>query len=84
MSKTRVLLLFGGQSAEHEISVISARSVYAAIDASRYEVILVGISRSGQWFLDDGQQSLLGQDEVTNGRGVPVQLGTVWGHSGRS
>ncbi len=75
MSKTRVLLLFGGQSAEHEISVISARSVYAAIDASRYEVLLAGISRSGQWFLDDGQQSLLGQDEVTNGRGVPVQLG---------
>ncbi|MBT5818693.1 MAG: D-alanine--D-alanine ligase A, partial [Proteobacteria bacterium] len=54
MSKTRVLLLFGGQSAEHEISVISARSVYAAIDTSRYEVILAGISRLGQWFLDEG------------------------------
>ena len=75
MSKTRVLLLFGGQSAEHEISVISARSVYAAIDTSRYEVILAGISRLGQWFLDEGERSLLGQDEITNGSGVPVQLG---------
>ena len=75
MSKTRVLLLFGGQSAEHEISVISARSVYAAIDTSRYEMILAGISRLGQWFLDEGERSLLGQDEITNGSGVPVQLG---------
>ena len=75
MSKTRVLLLFGGQSAEHEISVLSARSVNTAIDTSRYEVILAGISRLGQWFLDEGQRSLLEQDEITNGRGVPVQLG---------
>ena len=75
MSKTRVLLLFGGQSAEHEISVLSARSVNTAIDTSRYEVILAGISRLGQWFLDEGERSLLGQDEITNGRGVPVQLG---------
>jgi len=75
MSKTRVLLVFGGQSAEHEISVISARSVYAAIDTSRYEVILTGISRSGQWFLDDGEGQLLERDEITAGNGVPVQLG---------
>ena len=75
MSKTRVLLLFGGQSAEHEISVLSARSVNTAIDTSRYEVILAGISRLGQWFLDEGQRSLLEQDEITNGSGVPVQLG---------
>ena len=47
VSKTRVLLLFGGQSAEHEVSVISARSVYAAIDRQRYEPILVGITRQG-------------------------------------
>lgn len=75
MSKTRVLLLFGGQSAEHEISVLSARSVDTAIDTSRYEVILAGISRLGQWFLDEGQRSLLEQDEITNSSGVPVQLG---------
>jgi len=75
MSKIRVLLVFGGQSAEHEISVISARSVYAAIDTSRYEVILAGISRSGQWFLDDGERQLLERDEVSAGSGVPVQLG---------
>ena len=75
MSKTRVLLLFGGQSAEHEVSVVSARSVYQAIDFDRYEVILVGISRTGQWFLEDGEASLLEQIEVSDGNGFPVQLG---------
>ena len=51
MKKLKVLLLFGGQSAEHEVSVISARSVCAAIDPNRYDVLPVGISRSGQWCL---------------------------------
>ena len=75
MSKTRVLLLFGGQSAEHEVSVVSARSVYQAIDADKYEVILAGISRKGQWFLEDGNASLLEQSVVSDDNGLPVQLG---------
>lgn len=75
MSKTRVLLLFGGQSAEHEVSVVSARSVYQAIDADKYEVILAGISRTGQWFLEDGNASLLEQSVVSDDNGLPVQLG---------
>ncbi len=53
MKKLKVLLLFGGQSAEHEVSVISARSVCAAIDPNRYDVLPVGISRSGQWCLSE-------------------------------
>ena len=75
MSKTRVLLVFGGQSAEHEVSVVSARSVYRAIDAAKYEVILAGIARTGQWFLEDGDASLLEQNVVSDGSGLPVQLG---------
>ena len=75
MSKTRVLLLFGGQSAEHEVSVVSARSVYRAIDSDQYEVILAGISRTGQWFLEDGKASLLEHSEVSNSSGSPVHLG---------
>ena len=75
MSKTRVLLVFGGQSAEHEVSVVSARSVYRAIDADRYEVVLAGISRTGQWVLEDGKAALLEQSEVSGASGRPVQLG---------
>jgi D-alanine-D-alanine ligase len=50
----RVLLLFGGRSSEHEVSCLSARSVLAAIDRDRYEVLAVGITREGRWTLTDG------------------------------
>lgn len=47
--KRRVALVFGGRSAEHEVSVISARSVLAALDPDRYEVLLIGIDKQGGW-----------------------------------
>jgi D-alanine-D-alanine ligase len=50
----RVLLLYGGRSSEHEVSCLSARSVLAAIDRDRYEVVPVGITRDGRWTLTDG------------------------------
>jgi len=51
---TRVLLLFGGRSAEHGVSCLSASSVLEAIDRDRYEVVTVGIARDGRWTLTDG------------------------------
>ena len=51
---TRVLVLFGGRSSEHEVSCLSARSVVAALDARRYLVTTVGITREGLWTLLDG------------------------------
>jgi D-alanine-D-alanine ligase len=45
----RVALVFGGRSGEHEVSVISARSVAAALDRSRFEVVPMAIDRSGLW-----------------------------------
>ncbi len=56
--KLRVGILFGGQSAEHEISILSARSVLAALDRSRFEPVLVGIDKSGTWLLQDEQRLL--------------------------
>src|SRR5687768_16235907 len=52
--KLHVLLLFGGRSAEHEVSCRSARSVLAALDPDRYSVTTVGITREGRWTLVDG------------------------------
>ena len=52
--KIRVLVLFGGRSAEHEISCLSARSVLAALDPERYLVTKVGITMQGRWTLVDG------------------------------
>lgn len=51
---TRVLVLFGGRSHEHEVSCLSARSVLAALDRERYLVTTVGITREGRWTLVDG------------------------------
>jgi len=49
--RRRVVVLFGGRSAEHEISVLSARSVVDALDPARYDVIPVGVTKLGRWRL---------------------------------
>ena len=49
MERTRVLVLFGGQSSEHQVSCLSAANVAAAIDRDRYDVVLVGITTDGRW-----------------------------------
>jgi D-alanine-D-alanine ligase len=50
MSKLNLLLLFGGESAEHEVSIRSARSVFDAFDKEKYEVRLCYIDRDGRWW----------------------------------
>ncbi|MCL6471186.1 MAG: D-alanine--D-alanine ligase [Firmicutes bacterium] len=48
--KTRVGILFGGKSAEHEVSLQSAKSIIEAIDKEKYEVALIGIDKQGRWY----------------------------------
>lgn len=50
----KICLLFGGRSAEYEVSLKSAYSVAKAIDRTKYEIVPVGITRSGDWLLYDG------------------------------
>jgi len=47
--KLHVALLFGGRSGEHEVSLMSARSVLSVLDPSKYDVTQIGITREGQW-----------------------------------
>lgn len=47
--KLRIGVIFGGRSGEHEVSLRSARSVIAALDPNKYEVVPVGITREGRW-----------------------------------
>jgi D-alanine-D-alanine ligase len=76
-SKLRVAVVFGGRSAEHAISCVSAGSVLGALDPDRYEVVPVGITRDGGWVLTDGDRSRLA---ITDGTlpevadGTPVSL----------
>ncbi|MGK3997169.1 D-alanine--D-alanine ligase family protein [Sorangium sp. So ce1024] len=52
-AKVRVAVLFGGRSAEHEISLLSARFVVEALDRDRFEPVLIGIDKAGRWLLQE-------------------------------
>lgn len=56
-SKTRVVVLFGGESAEHDVSCVTAAHVLRALDPQKYEVSTVGITREGRWVQSELPQS---------------------------
>ena len=56
-SKTSVVVLFGGESAEHDVSCVTAAHVLRALDPQKYEVSTVGITRAGQWVQSELPQS---------------------------
>ena len=62
MSKVRVGIIFGGRSAEHEVSLQSARNIVDALDRSRFEPILIGIDKAGHWHLNDSSNFLINQE----------------------
>jgi D-alanine-D-alanine ligase len=57
--RLRLALVFGGRSGEHEVSVVSARSVAGALDPDRYEVVPMAIDREGKWADDDVAREVL-------------------------
>lgn len=61
--KLRVALLFGGKSAEHEISLISARNIVESMDKKKYDIVAIGIDKQGRWHLDQGARLLRGQEQ---------------------
>src|SRR5919205_2801310 len=71
--KVRVAVVFGGRSAEHAISCVSAGSVLAALDPDRYDVVPVGIATDGRWVLADPDQRLA----ITDGTLPEVAGGTA-------
>ncbi|MGZ7053831.1 MAG: D-alanine--D-alanine ligase family protein, partial [Candidatus Angelobacter sp.] len=81
MKKLRVGVLFGGRSGEHEVSLLSAASVFNAIDKEKYEVVPIGITKDGRWLTAEHAERLLtgqheprhlraGDPEVTPGAAV--------------
>ena len=59
MKKLRVGILFGGRSGEHEISLLSAASVFKAIDTNKYQVVPIGITKDGRWLAASDAERLL-------------------------
>jgi D-alanine-D-alanine ligase len=61
MKKQTIAILCGGQSAEHEVSLLSASNVIRDLDAERFEKIIVYITKNGRWLLVDDQVAFLEQ-----------------------
>ncbi len=61
--KIRLGVLFGGKSAEHEVSLISTKNVVEALDPEKYDIFLIGIDKSGEWRLRDGYAYLMNADD---------------------
>ncbi|KNC08475.1 D-alanine--D-alanine ligase [Klebsiella sp. RIT-PI-d] len=59
MAKLRVGVVFGGKSAEHEVSLQSAKNIVEAMDKSKFEVVLIGIDKRGGWHIHDQSHYLL-------------------------
>ncbi len=57
--KLKIGILFGGKSAEHEVSLVSAQSVIQALDKKKYDIIPIGITLSGQWIAAQNAINLL-------------------------
>jgi D-alanine-D-alanine ligase len=63
--KRRVVVLFGGRSAEHEVSCTSAVWALQSLDQTKYDVTAIGITKSGQWVASENAQELLAQSAAT-------------------
>lgn len=63
MSRTRVGIIFGGTSSEHEVSLQSAKNILDALDHERFEPVLIGIDKQGRWHLSQAGSFLLNADD---------------------
>lgn len=72
MKKLKVAILFGGRSAEHQISLLSAKNVISSIDRELFEPVLIGIDKTGTWHINGDSLKLLNANDPKN-----VQLGEM-------
>ncbi|MFN2283765.1 MAG: D-alanine--D-alanine ligase family protein [Anaerolineae bacterium] len=63
--RLKVAVIFGGRSGEHEVSIMSARSVMRALDPEKYEAIPVGITRQGRWIIGADPMKALESEDFT-------------------
>ncbi|SFB05584.1 D-alanine--D-alanine ligase [Lentibacillus halodurans] len=59
MPKRKIGIIFGGKSAEHEVSLQSAKNIVDAIDKDQYDVVLIGIDKQGKWHINDKSSYLI-------------------------
>lgn len=74
MTKTRLAVLFGGASSEHEVSLVSACAVLLNINRDEFDVVMIGITKSGKWYLFEGEPELIPDGKWEAEKGAPVAL----------
>jgi D-alanine-D-alanine ligase len=78
MKKIRLGILCGGHSAEHEVSLQSARNIIDALDRDRFEPVVIGIEKSGRWLLESADSFLINAADprtiALDPCGIPVCL----------
>jgi D-alanine-D-alanine ligase len=75
MKKLHVGILFGGRSGEHEVSLLSAASVFNAIDKDKFEVVPIGITKEGRWVTaGDAERLLQGKTAGDRSRSTQAHL----------
>lgn len=68
MSKLNICVVFGGMSTEHSISLLSAKNIIKRIDEEKYNKILLGITKEGEWYMYEGSEDFLPDDKWLNGK----------------
>ena len=81
-ARLKIAVLFGGRSAEHEVSVLSATNVMAALAPDKYDPVPIFVTREGQWLLSHFENGVLAMPEagqelslVPGGRGRMILIG---------
>ncbi len=77
MKKTRVLVLAGGESDEHEVSIVSTNSLLAAIGDTELEVTPLVITRSGTWLSVEQSRGALSAGKAADGGSAPLEAASI-------
>jgi D-alanine-D-alanine ligase len=75
-TKLRVGVIFGGRSGEHEVSLMSARSVLAALDPEKYQVTQIGIAPDGSWWTGENVHQVMSETQLA-ARAIDVPAGLI-------
>ena len=73
--RAKVGILFGGRSAEHEVSVVSAQGVMAALDSDRFQPVPMGVTRQGTWLTPGQTEQALDRIRMERLRSLDEPLG---------
>lgn len=74
MKKPTLCVIFGGKSSEYEVSLRSAYGVITHIDSGKYDIVRLGITRLGQWYIFEGENEEILRDSWQKGKVTPVTV----------